>query len=152
MKNLQLNYFCRTYTIRARTHAHTHLRCPLVTVTQAVTQRIWLHTENHLPSLPWHLPPPCSPLLSRTPSPPPPQNHSPSHTETCRGCTQHEGGQRKGRGGRGLTWWTVKGEQISECTRFGDHLACGLCIWSFNTQLVAAHPACRRRRLHTATV
>lgn len=61
------------------THAHLHLPTSYCYTSSYITHAA-AH-KTHLPSLPWHLPPPCSLWLSRTPSPPPPQNHSPSHTE-----------------------------------------------------------------------
>lgn len=62
---------------------HTLLHCPLLL--HKLLHNAYDRTLNHLPSLSWHLPPPCSLWLSRTPSPPPPRNRSPSHTETCAG-------------------------------------------------------------------
>lgn len=96
--------YCYTsaYIIHTITHTHTH--------------------TNHLPSLPWHLPPPCSLWLSRTPSPPPPQNRSPSHTETWRGggeCTIIERERRGEEGeGEGLTRLALKMKQISRGNTF----------------------------------
>lgn len=131
------DYFCLTFH---------HTQTPTLPTSYCYTSSYITRTiPHHLPSLPWHLPPPCSPWLSRTPSPPPPQNHSPSHTETWRGgggeCTMRE---REGRGrerGRGWGWrltrWTLEMKQISRWTRFrlGDS-ACRHCRFHTSSRLI----------------